>query len=211
MKKYELTDIRSGNLRRIRALRDIPRYRVKAGDLGGWIESEENLSQFDDCWIGEDAQAEGHALIDGNAWVGGTATVCENAFICDNARVDGDTGIAGYAKVLDNAQVRGNAFVSGFVEIKGNACVYGNARIGGITCLQANARVQSSRDYLSIGPMYCSNDYATFYRTETGIWVCRGRFNGSIDEFEVAVRKTHGNSQCARAHLAAIELAKIQL
>ena len=56
MKRYELTDIRNGKLRRIRALRDIPRYNVKAGDLGGWVESEKNLSQEGDCWVGGNAR-----------------------------------------------------------------------------------------------------------------------------------------------------------
>ena len=36
---------------RIRALRDIPRHNVKAGDVGGWIESEYNLSQDGDAWV----------------------------------------------------------------------------------------------------------------------------------------------------------------
>lgn len=48
MKKYELTES-YGTFWRIRALRYIPRYGVRPGDLGGWIESEENLSQDGDC------------------------------------------------------------------------------------------------------------------------------------------------------------------
>ena len=61
MKKYELTDIRDCklwdvSLRRIRALRDIPRYHVKAGDLGGWVGPEKNLSQEGDCWVGGNAR-----------------------------------------------------------------------------------------------------------------------------------------------------------
>ena len=43
-------------VRRIMALRDIPRHGVKAGDLGGWIEKEENLSQNGaDSWVADDA------------------------------------------------------------------------------------------------------------------------------------------------------------
>lgn len=49
MKKYELTgetkEIDGKILHRIRALIDIPEHDVKAGDLGGWIEAERNLSQ----------------------------------------------------------------------------------------------------------------------------------------------------------------------
>ena len=63
--KYELTDetknINGITFRRIRALQDILRWDVKAGDLGGWIEKEENLSHY------------GNARVDGNARVSGNA------------------------------------------------------------------------------------------------------------------------------------------
>lgn len=51
MKKYELTNktIPGTNLRRIRALRDFGD--VKAGDLGGFVESEKNLSHGGCCWV----------------------------------------------------------------------------------------------------------------------------------------------------------------
>ena len=48
---------------------------VKAGELGGWIESEKNLSQ------------EGNAWVYGNAEVYGNAVVYGNAEVCGNARV----------------------------------------------------------------------------------------------------------------------------
>lgn len=46
--KYEITDEAhpySPALKRIRALRGIKQYGIKKGDLGGFIESEYNLSQ----------------------------------------------------------------------------------------------------------------------------------------------------------------------
>ena len=67
MKKYELLNIRDGKARRIIALRDIPRYNVKAGDLGGWVESEHNLSQDGDYWVGGNARVDCHARVFGNA------------------------------------------------------------------------------------------------------------------------------------------------
>ena len=45
-RKYEFTGEVKDGLNRIRALRDIPEFGVKAGDLGGWIEKERNLSLF---------------------------------------------------------------------------------------------------------------------------------------------------------------------
>lgn len=80
--KYELTDETNGSgLRRIRALRDIPRYGVKEGDLGGWVESEGNLTQEGDCWVFDNAQVCGNAQVFGNAMVCGNAQVFD-AVVC---------------------------------------------------------------------------------------------------------------------------------
>lgn len=71
-KKYELVDteyisFETGNkLYRIKALRDIDRYGVKAGDLGGFVESESNLSKKGDCWIKHEAMVCGNARVYGD-------------------------------------------------------------------------------------------------------------------------------------------------
>lgn len=57
-KKYELTDesiiFHGIKLFRIKALIDFSD--VKAGDLGGYIEKEENLSHCSNCWVYGDAK-----------------------------------------------------------------------------------------------------------------------------------------------------------
>ena len=72
MKKYELTDeiktVVGHTLHRIRACVDVGNN-VKAGDFGGWIESEINLSHDGDAWVCD------------NAWVHGNALVCDNAVV----------------------------------------------------------------------------------------------------------------------------------
>ena len=77
MKKYELTEettnIFGKTLHRIRATRDFSN--VHAGDLGGFIEDERNLSHDENAWVC------GNALVGGNAWVGGNARVCGNALV----------------------------------------------------------------------------------------------------------------------------------
>ena len=86
--KYELTDETNGSgLRRIRALRDIPRCGVKEGDLGGWVESEGNLTQEGDCWVSDDARVSGNARVFGNALIYGDARVSDDAQVFGNARV----------------------------------------------------------------------------------------------------------------------------
>ena len=95
-KKFELTSettIRFGRtLYRIRALVDFST--VKKGDLGGFVEKEENLSQ-----------------VSGNAWVYGNAQVSGNAWVYGNAQVSGN------ARVYGNAQVSGDAWVSGNAQV----------------------------------------------------------------------------------------------
>ena len=95
MKKYELTDetkeFDGKTLYRIRALIDFGL--VKAGDFGGWIEKEENLSQEGRCWVYdnacvyENASVFENAYVSGNAKVFGNANVFDNACVCDNTRV----------------------------------------------------------------------------------------------------------------------------
>ena len=69
MKKYEFTGevkVKFGvTLKRIRALIDFGN--VKKGELGGFIEKEENLSYAGDAWVS------GNAWVYGNAWVSGDA------------------------------------------------------------------------------------------------------------------------------------------
>ena len=44
---------------------------VKAGDIGGYIAGEKNLSQSDNAWVFGDARVYGDAQVFGNAWVYG--------------------------------------------------------------------------------------------------------------------------------------------
>ena len=85
-KKYELTDevIEVGDveLRRIRAVRNFGD--VKAGDLGGFVQSEMNLSHEGLAWISDDACVYGNARVYGDTWVYGDAEVYDGAGIQSN-------------------------------------------------------------------------------------------------------------------------------
>ena len=99
MKKYELTKetktLADGTvLHRIRALRDIPMYGVKYGDLGGFVEGENNLSQCCNAWVSDDAKVFGNAWVCGNAWVRG------NALVYGDAKVSGDALVSGNADYM---------------------------------------------------------------------------------------------------------------
>ena len=73
--KYELTSNKKFGLTQIRALKDIERLGIKKGDLGGWVQSELNLSQEGNAWVYGDALVYGDARVYGDAWVYGNARV----------------------------------------------------------------------------------------------------------------------------------------
>lgn len=106
--KYELTDttkeVGGHILHQIKALKFFDD--VMKGELGGWIESYQNLSQS------------------GNAWVYDGAEVFENAKVYDNAKV------YGYAKVYGQARVYDDACIFDFANVCGHAHVCGDAKFG---------------------------------------------------------------------------------
>src|SRR5574344_2837097 len=86
-KKYELTDetLEWGThiLHRIKALKEFAE--VKKGDLGGWVESEYNLSQDGTCWVYDDAKVFENARISLDAIIFDKAEVSDNAKVYDHA------------------------------------------------------------------------------------------------------------------------------
>jgi hypothetical protein len=83
--KYELTTKTRNGLFRTRA--KIAFGIVKAGDLGGFIESEANLSEFGDAWVFDNARVSGNARVFGDAWVFGDARVSGNARVYRDAQL----------------------------------------------------------------------------------------------------------------------------
>lgn len=67
---------------RIVALKDFGL--IKAGTLGGYIESEDNLSHEGEAWVYENTYVGGNAKIHGNAYVFGNASVHGNTTCISN-------------------------------------------------------------------------------------------------------------------------------
>ena len=85
---------------RIKALKSFSN--IKAGELGGFIESEDNLSEDGDCWIYNDAMVYENAKVEGNA------KLFDYAVARGNAVVDFDSLVYGSSIVEDDAIVGAN-------------------------------------------------------------------------------------------------------
>ena len=221
MKKYEILydnkiEILGHTLYRIRACKDFGD--VEAGDLGGYIEKPENLSQEGDCWVYDNARVYGNARVYSNALVYddaevyGDVWVYGNARVCGNVCVYGDTEVYGKAWVCGNARVYGNAHVYGNARVYGNAEVYGDARVYGNAWVYVNAEISKSNDVLCITPIGSRNGTTTFFKTkDNNICVTCDCFYGTIDEFLERVSETHGENKHAKAYKLACELARVQI
>ena len=217
MKKYELTEetkiIGDKTLFRIRALRSFGD--IKAGDLGGFIENERNLSHEDNAWVS------GNAKVIDNARVSDNALVSDNARVSGEAWVDGNARVSGYALVIDNARVSGYAKVGGKAIVGGEALVSGNAKVGGKAIVGGEAWVSGEAQVSDDGLINSNNDYlyekglgshnrpASFFKCkDRHIHVLCGCFDGNLDEFENKVKEEHGNSKYAKEYLGFIEVVK---
>ena len=228
-KKYELTNEKiywwGKTLYRIRALKDF--RDVKKGDLGGFVESEENLNHLGNCWIYgnakvyDDARVRNgakvydDAIIRDNARVSCYVVVCDNAIVCNNARASGNAIVSGNAEIRDNAIVRDNAEVRDDARVNDNAKVCNNAevcdnaRVGGNAYIKENAYIENNNDFLCVGQIGSRDDYTTFYLDQDkNIHVSCGCFNGTIDKFEKAVEKTHGDNEYGKQYSLAIEFTR---
>lgn len=133
-KKYKLllepafrSQILGRTIYRIQALVDFSD--VKAGDIGGYVESEKNLSHEGEAWIYDNAAVIEGGFVCDDAKVSDKAVVRGDGYVYENARVFGEADIAGSAEIYGNAKVYGKALVCGNSQVCGLAEVYEEARI----------------------------------------------------------------------------------
>ena len=224
--KYELTNeaikVDGHILHRIKALKDF--FDVKKGDLGGFVESEKNLSPEDDCWIydnglvSENGCVYGNGCVTGNGHVSGNGCVCGNGFVYGNGCVSGNGCVDGHGCVYGNGRVSGNGCVygngrvSGNGCVTGNGCVYGNGCVSGYACVSGNGEisgmglVKSNEDYIIIQGFGTEHRSTTFFRCKDGrVRVQCGCFYGTINQFRKQVKKTR-EGQIVKGYLLVADL-----
>lgn len=142
--KYELTnetfEIQTGTrpitLHRIRALQSFrwthpyeKNVVINKGDLGGFIEKRENLSEELTAWVAENAMVYGDAMVKDNALVRGQASVSGYSSIGGNALVRDLVVIKDFAKVTGSAVVSEAVTVEDQTIIRNDVYVSGNEKV----------------------------------------------------------------------------------
>src|SRR5574344_1003103 len=171
---------------------------VSVGDIGGWVESESNLSQEGHAWVYGNAKVYGNAEVYGNAKVYGGAKVFGGAFVYGNAEVYGNAKVYGNADVFGNALVCGNALVYGNALVCCDADVFGNALVCG------DAEVCEITDFIVLKNSWSSGRYFT-YTASNKMWKV-GCFYGSGKELiEKAYEDSELSGKCYEATVKYVE------
>jgi len=133
-KKYEILNdstnilnLMNISLHRIRALQDFGS--VSKGEIGGYVEKEENLDQQGNAWISEDAKVYSNAFVSDNAQIYGNARIYGDSLVYENASVYGFAKVCGDAIIYGNAKVFGYSWIYDKSKICGNAEIFGYAII----------------------------------------------------------------------------------
>ena len=218
-RKYILTDetrkIEDRILHRIKAVKDF--NGVHEGDLGGWVESEDNLSQLGNCWVYDNALVMNEArifddatirdkaaiyrqaIVCGNASVSGKANVCGHAIVCGEALVTDDAMVTDRSKVSENAFIHQKAWICDYAWICGDANVCHNATICDY------AIVKNDDDYPVFKNTWSSRRYFTWTRSNN-MWKV-GCFFGTGEEL---IKKAYEDSkltgECYKAIVKAQEI-----
>lgn len=195
-KKYELTDetieYKGRTLYRIRSLKKF--LHVGKGDLGGFVESEDNLEQTGACWLSGNAKAYDkarvmdNAVLYDNAEAFGKAVVRESACLTHDAKAYGNSLVTGNATLHNKARVYGNSCVGERSTLWGNSRVFGDATvlnsaiIGGSAKVKAvvidepvyivdRAIITNRNDYIVCGPLGARQALLTAYLSEGSIYI----------------------------------------
>lgn len=100
-------------LKRIKALQDFSD--VKAGDVGGWVESDSNLSQHGNCWIYDESEVHSGSVVSGNAIVKNGSKAKRGCHISGDSIVSSSI-IASQVEIKDHVVVE-NSVVMGKVTL----------------------------------------------------------------------------------------------
>lgn len=104
---------------------------VKAGDVGGHVANERNLSHKGKCWIYKGARAIDNSKIMGNAKIKDNAIVSGSAMIFDNALVEDAALVTEDAMIYKNSTVRNSSLVKGNAHVRGKAFISGKSILSG--------------------------------------------------------------------------------
>ena len=113
------------------------------------------------------------------------------------------------AVIGEGARIGEVAWIGVDARIGEGAWIGEGAVIGKCAVIGEGAEIKSKYDYMTVGGIGSRQGMTTFYRCKDGlIRVNCGCFNGTLDELEAKVHKTHAGTIHERAYMDAIRMAR---
>lgn len=110
-----------------------------AGDKGGWIQSESNLTG--DAWVSKEGKVFNLAQIRGTAEITGNAIIKEHAQIYGKAKISKFAIIGGWTSIGGEAVISGFSFISGKTDIYGKAVITDSVFIFGRISIRGEVHI----------------------------------------------------------------------
>lgn len=133
---------------------------VHVGELGGYVESEDNLSQEGSCWLFDKARVKDGGKVLDDAIVYDKCLVSKNSIIRGGSVVGGHCFITNQSVIIDS-KLEGNVIVNGHSTVHSGAYLYGEigvdqSDVGNLVNLIGRISVKKSR---ITAPIELSGDY----------------------------------------------------
>ena len=197
-KKYILTDIKKEydghTLYRIESLKDfilINGKEIRKGDLGGWVESENNLSQEGSCWIYDECMMYENAIRSDNSIGYGNSQQFGNSKQYGNSQQSGDSQQFGNSKQSGYSQQFEDSVQTGNSRQFGNSNQFGCSIADKDMSLSGHSSFETEEDIVILKSP-TSGRQITIGSDRN---ICIGCFDGSswfmIDENRCQLPKDH--------------------
>ena len=143
MKKYKILMDKKNTIEweghilyRIKALRNFGD--VKKGDIGGFVESEYNLSHEGNCWIYNNAKA------------------MDNSRIYDNSKMYNNSKMYGHSEMHDNSEMYEDSVMYNDSRIYDNSAMYNNSKMRDNSVMYNNSKMCNNSE-MHNNSMLCDN------------------------------------------------------
>ena len=196
-RKYEITDItmrfEGRTLYRIRALKNFSN--VKKGNLGGWVSSEDNLSQEGDCWIYDEAKCMDNARMHDNSKMYNNSVMYEysamhgNSKMCNNSKMYDDSEMHDDSRMYDHSMMYDHSKMYDHSEMNDYSIMYNNSEMHGYSKMRDNSTMYNNSKIYDYSIMHGNS---TMYEDSEmhDEEVLYGKLASKVDEFvEISIPK----------------------
>jgi hypothetical protein len=141
---------------------------VHVGELGGYVEAEDNLSQDGNCWLFDKARVKDGGKVLDDAIVYDKSLISKNSIIRGRSVIGGHCFVTNQSVIIDS-RLEGNVTVTGYSIIHSGSYLYGDIKVdkSDIGCLvNLSGRISVNKSRIT-APLELCGDYELNFDVDT--------------------------------------------